>query len=336
VAIFLLHRDEAEMGYLPPVCMRCGAPATCQRRKHFETSSDIQAAKTWVLAPLCNAHRHHWFGRDLIVIFTPIAFLVLPVLAGIAGLFPGGRQGSMSMGPVLAYLGIVFVGWCCLAAYLHFTSIHAKEITKHTLILAGLAPEFVQGLRQLRESPSAAVPLRLSAGAQRNNQVRLRAKEMQGDLPAVCMRCGAPATTWIDREFRASRNGAAVLGFLSVLLGVGRVTWSSDSGWPRVQAPLCARHRNHWKWRERAVGFAILSLIALATAGFIWLPLEWFGFMVGFCFFGFLAWLILAMVLQETSITPTELHQDVITLKNVSAEFVAGLGRRRGQGPSPL
>src|SRR5258707_9669465 len=81
-----LSRYEAEEGMLPPICVRCGAPATRYKGVGFSTLADwfylLVLFILWPLAvlavllrqrvrfllPVCDGHRNHWRWRRAVLV----------------------------------------------------------------------------------------------------------------------------------------------------------------------------------------------------------------------------------------------------------------------------
>jgi hypothetical protein len=169
MATVKLFADELEEGGLPPVCMRCGAPADVFRPKRFSWGPGwvmalliagvlcsgplflvalillpILLRTRRVVVPLCGRHRNHWL---------PLAVLLYGGLATLATL--------ISLSVLLYWLTegqSELAGWLCggsallffcllfPAAVLQVHTIRAVEITPETITLTGVAREFVRAL----------------------------------------------------------------------------------------------------------------------------------------------------------------------------------------------
>jgi hypothetical protein len=170
-------------------------------------------------------------------------------------------------------------------------------------------------------------------------RIRLRRYEArEGDLPDVCMRCGADATTTRVKGFSWHP------GWVNLLILAGLLPWAIVAivltKRMRVRAPLCAHHRNHWLWRAWVIygglaaavllGIGAIVLVAALSnqrgrgrgddlAGLICVSVAGVG----------LAWLVTAAVVQMTGIRPTEITDRSITLTGVSPEFVDAVREER-------
>jgi hypothetical protein len=333
-----LDRPEAENGYLPPVCMRCGAPATCQRRQNFKYSATGTVVNTWIIAPLCNAHRGHFSLRNLAV---PLVLIMLGIaFCGSFFAVPHPQGDHTAANVIFVAGGIGFVGWIVMSAVLHYTSIRLRTFEFGSLELAGVAPEFAASLVQHRQSPKHETPLALQGAGKSRRHIRLGRGEADG-LPAICICCGEPATDGKETVFRerlnAELNSLTVAGVLSANLLVG-ILHRSDRNtlsepW-HLRLPVCRRHRSYWAWRH-FIMFASFLLLVGGLFLWVYLNLGSAGWLCVGGFIGFLVWAALAIYLQETMIQPVELTDETLALKFVSERFVDAVEQRRRRGGPP-
>ena len=159
--------------------------------------------------------------------------------------------------------------------------------------------------------------------------VRLRGHvSEEGDLPDVCMRCGAPAAVYKDKSFSWFPGWIYILilaGLLVFLILAVVLT-----KYRRVCVPLCERHKNHWLNRQLGLLLSFLGLLALGGLTVFFIADSRPGsdgetigqvLCVG-SLVSLLGWLVLAAVLQTTAIRPVEITERRITLTGVSREFV--------------
>jgi hypothetical protein len=103
--------------------------------------------------------------------------------------------------------------------------------------------------------------------------VELTHREAEGDLPHVCVRCGAPAAVWKEQlvrlyNTRSSYGRGGVGALVRLILDLNRYYAS-----PQLifRAPFCDRHRDHWTnhgvlfWV--LIGLAPLVLITALALG---------------------------------------------------------------------
>lgn len=150
------------------------------------------------------------------------------------------------------------------------------------------------------------------------------------DLPDVCMRCGAPATVRKRRQFSWYPSWVyllLLLGLLGLLVFVLVALMVTKRQW--VSVPLCAAHKNHWRWRTSVLlgSFALFVALGFVTYGVMDAASrrgaadfsQWFC--VGTVVF-LLLWVLLAAELQLTSIRATKVTDHSVHLTGVSEEFV--------------
>jgi hypothetical protein len=181
MAIVELTKQESKEGRLPPVCMRCGAPATIDQHTvlywrpwwvslsfypsiafyfiPFLILDSLFGKKAGLHAPMCELHRNHWRWR-LLILYGAFATSVLLFVAGMAiGFDLADRVRSVpNMGETLqtggavmvlfAYFGILVVA--IAAPLMKRTGIHAKQISGDRIILVGVADEFGHALAEAR------------------------------------------------------------------------------------------------------------------------------------------------------------------------------------------
>jgi hypothetical protein len=105
-----------------------------------------------------------------------------------------------------------------------------------------------------------------------------------------------------------------------------------------VQAPMCNRHRSHWRWRTIVSigGLLVVLMIGMTTAilGMVLQPNTrlqenlWFAACFGSLFLVVL-WVFPAAILQATSIRPNEITDEFIVLLRLSPGFCTAERDRR-------
>jgi hypothetical protein len=155
--------------------------------------------------------------------------------------------------------------------------------------------------------------------------IKVYRDEADGDyFPRVCMRCGAPA------DADVSQNFAWMPPWVHILLFIGLAPWLIVAlilrRTMRVMAPMCDRHRGHWRVRKLYIWLGLLfwvvlavGLIALANR----LPQDAVTPLLAACLFGSLLWLVVGLVLVHGSIRATEITDKRIELSNVHKAFAA-------------
>jgi len=158
--------------------------------------------------------------------------------------------------------------------------------------------------------------------------LRLDSDSEYPGLPEVCMKCGAPATVFKDKNFAWHPRWVFVLIMVHLLVyAIVAVIMTRKR---RVRVPLCERHKNHWLGRQVVLLGSLLVLLLTGVGGFAVLADEGpgrrgndlGGLLCLGVMIGFVLWLVLVAVLQSTAIRPQEITDRSITLKGVAEEFV--------------
>jgi hypothetical protein len=153
----------------------------------------------------------------------------------------------------------------------------------------------------------------------------------EGQLPAVCMKCGAPAEAQPRKLFSWHPGWVILLILVGLLVYV--IVALILTKRRRVWTPLCRRHAGYWTVRAWYVlgGFcAILAafiawlVIGAGTDAELWWPVA--GLTLAGVFF---VWLVSAGVLQTISIRPERITNTKIGLLGVHTDFKAALERQR-------
>jgi hypothetical protein len=82
----------------------------------------------------------------------------------------------------------------------------------------------------------------------------------RGELPPVCMKCGAEATEYRTKMFSLSPFGLPIIILPFMIYFPGRM-W--------VRGPFCHVHKNYWRWRLAFISAALLGAIALVISGLV-------------------------------------------------------------------
>jgi hypothetical protein len=159
-----------------------------------------------------------------------------------------------------------------------------------------------------------------------------RLEAEQGELPPLCLRCGALAVVYKTRRLAWQPVWTIVLFGVTLwpLLVVSLIIRKRMS----VLVPFCATHRHHWLWR------GLLALLAYgALAGLVFLdylfvlaaqepgrmllhPLLHF-WLTGIFLLG------TVLMVQATGIHPVEITDEGITLTGVDETFVERLHKEK-------
>jgi len=165
----------------------------------------------------------------------------------------------------------------------------------------------------------------------------------EGQLPAVCMRCSAPAALTRNHTFACHPKWVdfCLLGLLAGLL-CGALVLLVALVWViialattvrmRVPVPLCEKHRNHFAWRLGYLyaGAGTFGAIGLSALAYVIIQGIKKDGEVSELMLGFLCvlpgvvgvgWLMSALVIQYGTIKAIEITDSRITLSRVSPDF---------------
>lgn len=336
-----LEHQEAEGGYLPPVCICCGALATCQRRKRFQQNAPSgMLMKTWLVAPFCDAHRGHWLRRAVAI---PLSFLVFAV-AVCGGIGFAHSQRATDPDAPKWQMGIMLVGvlgWLGFIIYLHYTSVRVSAVKTDSLLVQGVGEGFPAALEQHRQSAQRHQPLTLEGVDRTRRQVRLFRDEL-AVMPALCVCCGEPAVHRITKKIPSRIQKKATAGQVAAVLVFGwwAIIMAGDkTGEPwQVPFPVCETHRTYWRNRTLLIlaGF-VLPVVGFALAMGQALPQSWMVPVTLTSMLGFVGWAIVSIFLHESSNKAGTATQNSLVLRNVPRGFVDAVEeQRRREGHSPM
>jgi hypothetical protein len=160
-----------------------------------------------------------------------------------------------------------------------------------------------------------------------------RDEAVYGDLPPLCMRCGADATVTKSRVFSWHP------GWVNLLILVNLLVWAVVAmvmtKKMKLKAPMCDRHAGHWfRFNLFLYGGLVGMLAVLCSAIPLFASndpnLKDLGpvpLVVGGV--GFLVVLIIAAVWQLNTIRAVEITEDDMKLKGVCEEFRQALREQR-------
>ncbi len=161
-------------------------------------------------------------------------------------------------------------------------------------------------------------------------KVFLRAGPGQGviDLPAICIKCGAPATVRKNKQFSWQPPWVPVLiiGGLLPYIIVSMILTKRKS----VETPLCDQHKSYWWMYPLMMWMLVLGVIAFGVVAMIGLSAAGgngndTGELVGLACAGsgvaLLVILIVAAIVNSMRIRPTEITDRHVYLTAVSQEF---------------
>jgi hypothetical protein len=198
-----LEWDDVIAGALPPICMRCGAPAVVWKRRRFYWTPPwmllfllfpplfiallfVLQRRRKLMVPFCRQHRGHWAWRRVVSLSTfPLPFLLFACAPW--SIF-WGLEAPLDMIVFLACCFGALAGgilWFLLHGTLNYTAVNTAEISETGLYLRNVSPVFVRAYdawRPLRSPAAASAPAGMGMG------VRIGAnagRESDGVSPAV-------------------------------------------------------------------------------------------------------------------------------------------------------
>jgi hypothetical protein len=153
VTLWIDPNDDA-IRNLPPVCMKCGAPATTVRLKRFTRNG------TWIFfrrcqrveVPLCEEHKDYWLTRRRMngVAYVALGVVVVsfpPIQVAIDAI-RGAKPGQTDQVSFLIRLGLMasLAVWLGLLSMYNKSAIRAVWITDRDITLTNVSPEFIRAL----------------------------------------------------------------------------------------------------------------------------------------------------------------------------------------------
>lgn len=336
-----MTREELEMGYLPHMCIRCGGAAEQMVRMSFGARKPEERLK--MVGPYCARHARVWrIYRILRWVGIIGCFAVIPT--GLAGAVLSGRKevGIVCAGVLVGIL--VLIGLAILV--LEFLTVRPRAFKPGWVELARVADGFAVAVQAQRGKPGAAPaataggagPKSLATGGKQpladlRDGVRLTQAEMAGQLPPVCMRCGAPAEFWGEQIFQDELVGRPPRGIIGMtLLTIATIRNRMQEG-RKVRVPFCKRHRHHWAWRRLffwAGGVWLVLVVVLAIASILtkFLPVLIAGAVIGIG----AAFFIANLILDQFTIVRVQMDEKSIFLSPVAPAFIEALEKQRQAG----
>lgn len=165
----------------------------------------------------------------------------------------------------------------------------------------------------------------------------------EGDLPDVCMCCGAEATERTRRRFISHPLWVYLLmpcGYLPYVIVAVILTEHI-----RCYTLFCPRHKNYFFMRTVFVwGLLVVVLVLIVASFFLLGSLSGAvkessrGYLVGSFCIGTVAllfgWLLSIPISQVTAIHPAEATESRLTLRRVSPDFVEAVRQHRAERKS--
>jgi hypothetical protein len=162
------------------------------------------------------------------------------------------------------------------------------------------------------------------------------------DLPDVCMQCGAPATLRKRKTFSWFPPWIWILLFVCGLLPFAIVALIMTKR-RTIETPLCDEHKNYWFTRQLLVLGSFAGVFAVGFLAWVLVmeddgrndnPLG--GILCIGSLIALVAWVILAVIVQSTSVRAREITNSDITLVGVSKAFVEAYDQQWHVAPELL
>ena len=162
-----LTKEQVERDALPPVCMKCGEPATCRVNTSFSHTPEwvgwlyfafilpgmigeqFFGKEMRVSCPFCQKHRNHW---SVLNWTAGVGWLVGGLLFagagfGIGSIFTASLKDAPYIG-IAVGAGIGILSWIGVLIYLATTRIDATKVTKDSITLNRVADGFSRAVRE--------------------------------------------------------------------------------------------------------------------------------------------------------------------------------------------
>jgi hypothetical protein len=141
-------------------------------------------------------------------------------------------------------------------------------------------------------------------------------------FPRLCMQCGEPADCEVPQTFAWMPSWVHFLILLGLApwLIVALITRKTM----RVTAPMCDRHRGHWRSRKLFIGLGLAFFIALfigLVAVGNRLPDDVLTPVIASGLLAALIWLIAGLIIMNGAIRAAEILHNRIDLSGVHPEF---------------
>jgi hypothetical protein len=145
-------------------------------------------------------------------------------------------------------------------------------------------------------------------------------------LPHVCVRCGHPSDTYVEKKFAWWPMWANLLSPIFAMFLMKRMT---------VKLPVCNRHRNPWLAAQLVAAAVLVYLLVLPFAAIVAAAMSekqgnrelGIGLLVGWLV-GIPILLVLVILMRRRTILPQQITTDHITLWGVCRNFADRVGRQ--------
>jgi hypothetical protein len=158
---------------LPPVCMKCGAPATVRKTRQFSWVPPWIAAlvivplayvivalvltkRQRVETPFCDRHASYWWLYPLMMWLLALGLLGLGVVVAVAASAAAGQHNDALPAMICLGFGGAVLVLAIVAAIMNNMRIRPKEITDRYIHLEGVCAEFADAVEDDEDRRRAA------------------------------------------------------------------------------------------------------------------------------------------------------------------------------------
>ncbi len=169
--------------------------------------------------------------------------------------------------------------------------------------------------------------------------VRLTRAEEDGNLPQVCMCCGAPATAWVERNFLAHDPAVRGPSVFWEVFAIRLLIAAANTPRVRLRTSFCPRHRHYWHLRAALAFGGLAGMLAVLFIGLLGTILliavakvdaPWLSCCAIVPFLAYIVpWIIAIKLVQDRTIRARLGKGDAIILQNVSERYVTALEEQR-------
>jgi hypothetical protein len=153
----------------------------------------------------------------------------------------------------------------------------------------------------------------------------------EGNVPPLCVCCGAPATTWKNYTALTGCGGLPVFLLAAIFADVGE-----HAGRIWLCLPFCHRHRHHWLWRRLIVLARFAAVIFLPIVALELMnedsqnAVTWAGPLIpgacGLSLVAPLAWLAAYCICRRTGVRVVGHDKEAVAISGVCQLFVDAVG----------
>jgi hypothetical protein len=303
-------------------------------------TAGFEYLKTVLPVPLCCQHENHWRWRTL---FNYVVLACL-LAAATSGILVWNLVSADSGAAIIGVVVLALLPWVGIFIVWELLQIRVVSLTDCDFTVKGVCRPFIEALEDVRRGSSTPTLAGRFTEVPTRVDVRLSlAEATRGDVPMVCMRCGAPAIVLRTKTFISAGKLKNTL-----LVPIVVITWSFGGelitkilleNRVKVRMPFCAMHRSYWRRRSQIAwgGFCLAALliasgIVIAVACQPADPLrDFIGWAIlagiGLAF----VWSFVSSIIGDLSIRAIDINHNSICLDRIDPQFIAELALYRNE-----